>query len=126
VFIKLTSKEKECAQGWDATMDEVLKRILEAESEARKIVDNAYEEARRIEAEARSLAEERARAVYDEIMRGAEEEAEREVKKVEEEMAQEIKRIEERMLMEMGKLESLASKNLEKALKLLLMEALRP
>jgi vacuolar-type H+-ATPase subunit H len=107
-------------------MDEVLKRILEAESEARKIVDNAYEEARRIEAEARSLAEERARAVYDEIMRGAEEEAEREVKKVEEEMAQEIKRIEERMLMEMGKLESLASKNLEKALKLLLMEALRP
>ena len=56
-------------------VDEVLKRILEAESEARRIVDSAYEVARRMEAEARREAEERAKAVYEEIMREAEREA---------------------------------------------------
>jgi hypothetical protein len=41
-------------------------------------------------------------------------------------MAQEIKRLEEEVLAEMRKFEDLASKNLEKAVNLLLSEVLRP
>ncbi|MEM2214051.1 hypothetical protein DSO06_02675 [Candidatus Nezhaarchaeota archaeon WYZ-LMO8] len=107
-------------------MDEVLGRIIEAEREARRIIDSAYEEAKRLEAEARVRAEEQAKIVYNEVIQRAMREAEEEVRRIEEDTKREIERIEEGLLTEIRKLERLVSKNFEKAVNLLLIEVLRP
>ena len=107
-------------------MDEILNRILEAEREARRIIDNAYEEARKIEAEASIKADEAAKKVYEEIIEEAKRRAKEEARKIEEEMINEIKSIELNAQNEIENLRKNASKNFERAVELVIAEVLRP